>query len=231
MISNTWNRRSKSTGLVRTPNPSRPWYRFARQLLSERSLPSKKRETALDVGSGVGEFMLVLREMGFSVEGVDGSEEQMQIIYSLGLNGKVTDLENGLPYADEAFSLVTCLELVEHIARAEDLLSEIRRVLRPKGHLLLSAPNFSYWNHRIRYLFGARPFNESIHLRYFNKKSLLSLFKDAGFRIIGQNSYGPVPLLSTFLIRIFHQGPPLWHVKGRMESFLAYDFVYLAVKE
>jgi 2-polyprenyl-3-methyl-5-hydroxy-6-metoxy-1,4-benzoquinol methylase len=212
-------------------DPSRPWYNYAKELISKYVTDSGRDLPALDIGCGVGEFMLLLRGQGFVVEGIDANEEQMQALYALGLKGKISDLEDGLPYPDGTFFLVSCLETIEHIARVEILLGEIRRVLRPKGFLLLSTPNFSYFQNRIHYLFGAGPCNESIHLRYFTRKSLLSLLNLAAFRIIAQNSFGPIPLLSTLMMRVFRQPPPLWHVKRGLESCLAYDFVYLAMKE
>ena len=46
------------------------------------------------------------------------------------------------PYADEHFSTVLCGELIEHLF--EDpmhLMSEVNRILKPGGHLVLTTPN------------------------------------------------------------------------------------------
>ncbi len=174
--------------------------------------------------------MRVLRDGGFEVVGVDGNEEQMRAVQGLGFEGEVADLERGLSFPDGAFFLVSCLETIEHIARAEGLLGEIHRVLQPGGFLLLTTPNFSYFQNRIRSLLGSGPYNEGIHLRYLNRKTLLSMLRRQGFKVIGQNSYGPIPFLSTFAVRALRRNPPLWRLDGRLESLLAYDFVYLAEK-
>ena len=172
--------------------------------------------------------MLMLREMGFTVEGVDGSQEQMDIVYSMGFEGKVADLEDGLPYPRESFLLVTCLELIEHIARVEELLKEIHRVLRPGGYLLLSTPNFSFLNNRLHYLFGSPPCNEGVHLRFLTKQGLESLLDRTHFRTVQRNSYGVIPLLSTVTMRLFKGEPVLWRTPAALESLLAYDLIYLA---
>jgi 2-polyprenyl-3-methyl-5-hydroxy-6-metoxy-1,4-benzoquinol methylase len=230
MVETVWNNRIKKTGSVRSRNPLRPWYHYAKELLSDSVIRSDSRPKVLDVGCGVGEFMLMLREMGFAVEGIDGSREQMDIVYSMGFEGEVADLEDGLPYPNESFGLVSGLELIEHIARAEDLLKEIHRVLCPGGYLLLTTPNFSFLNNRLHYLFGAPPCNEGVHLRFFTKRGLESLLNQAAFRIVQRNSYGVIPLLSTFTMRLFSGGPVLWRVPAVLESLLAYDFIYLAQK-
>lgn len=230
MIKNVWNQRLIQTGSVRGSDPLRPWYQYAQELLSRKVFSADGELTALDVGCGVGEFMLMLKKRGFAVEGIDGSQEQMDIIYSMGFEGKVADLEGGLPYSTESFWLVTCLELIEHIARAEDLIKEIHRVLRPGGYLLLSTPNFSFLNNRLHYLFGAPPCNEGVHLRFFMKRGLESLLNRTAFRIVERNSYGVIPLLSTVTMRLFREGPVLWRVPAVLESLLAYDFIYLVEK-
>jgi SAM-dependent methyltransferase len=230
MIRNNWNQRAGETGSTRLHLPSRPWYRFAIDLLRRRLPGATDGGRVLDVGCGTGEFLVLLRELGFEAEGVEGNREQSQQVRSLGFPVQTADMEEGLPYPDRVFPLVTCLELIEHIALAEALLEEIHRVLKPGGHLLLTTPNFSFLNNRFHYLCGKGPLNEGIHLRYFHRDRLLSLLGKAGFEVVAKNSYGPIPLWSSLAIRILHRECPLWRVLGWLEGLLAYDFIYLAVK-
>ena len=69
-----------------------------------------------------------------------------------------------LPYADAAFDIVTCSEVIEHLENFRALLREAHRVLRPGGTLVLTTPNvLNAWS-RLRYvasgfanLFGPLP--------------------------------------------------------------------------
>jgi len=49
-----------------------------------------------------------------------------------------------LPFADSTFDGVICSETIEHIPRDDSVVSEIARVLRPRGVLLVTVPNL--WN-------------------------------------------------------------------------------------
>jgi 2-polyprenyl-6-hydroxyphenyl methylase/3-demethylubiquinone-9 3-methyltransferase len=199
-------------------------------LLLAHAGPSLGNGRALDVGCGVGEFTLILKGLGYAVEAVDGNEEQMKTVCSLGFRGETANLENGLPYTDRSFSLVTCLEVIEHVSLAEQLLEHIQRVLRPGGYLLLSTPNFAFLNNRLHYILGAQPLNEGVHLRFFTKRALESLLNRAAFEIVARNSYGVIPLLSTLTTRFLGRDPLLWRVPAAMETLLAYDFIYLSKK-
>ena len=89
----------------------------------------------MDVGCGCGEFLEILGRAGFRAEGVDGNPRQIEMVKLAGLKGELADLNLGLPFEDGLFDLVTCLEVIEHVARAEFLLTEISRVLKAGGNL------------------------------------------------------------------------------------------------
>lgn len=55
------------------------------------------------------------------------------------------DLERGLPFKEECFDEVICLNVLEHVANPQSLLQEIARVLKPGGLLRLRTDNASYW--------------------------------------------------------------------------------------
>ena len=59
-----------------------------------------------------------------------------------------------LPYADGAFALVTCSEVVEHLENYRALLREAHRVLAPGGVLVVTTPNVLNVNSRLRYLWS-----------------------------------------------------------------------------
>ncbi len=78
-----------------------------------------------------------------------GITEQKEVISSDGrtFSCKVDlfDAERDIfPYADESFDTVLCCELVEHLpSDPMHMMSEINRILKPGGHLVLTTPNIA----------------------------------------------------------------------------------------
>lgn len=70
---------------------------------------------------------------------------------------KGDDLENPLKQKSNSVDLVIALEIIEHLFDTDQFLSEIFRVLKPKGFLILSTPNLASLANRLRLFFGGYP--------------------------------------------------------------------------
>jgi SAM-dependent methyltransferase len=70
-------------------------------------------------------------------------------------NSKVDVFYDGktLPFPEQSFDAAVCFEVLEHVFNLEEVLAEIRRVLRPNGHLLLSIP-FAWDEHEVPFDFA-----------------------------------------------------------------------------
>ncbi len=90
-----------------------------------------------------------------------------------------------LPFGDNAFDLVTCIETLEHVRDVQLAISEIRRVLRPGATLAVTTPASSRWRVLVRGL--EHPY--SPHLRLFNRRSLRSTLEGMGFHVIALESH------------------------------------------
>lgn len=77
------------------------------------------------------------------VSGHDHENSQIDFYY----DGKV------LPFPDNSFDAVVSFEVFEHVFNIEEVLKEVRRVLRPGGIFLLSVP-FAWDEHEIPYDFA-----------------------------------------------------------------------------
>lgn len=104
----------------------------------------------LDLGAGMGGLSVAaLREfapLGLRLHAMDYNPDYCHIArlraerYSLTLPVAVAAGER-LPYPDSSFDIVTCLDVLEHVADAGAVLSEIHRVLVPGGVALTTVPN------------------------------------------------------------------------------------------
>lgn len=98
----------------------------------------------LDLGCGRGEWLQLLREQGFSAQGVDSNEAMVNTCTEARLNVVQRDVIRYLDSVpDSTLGCVSCLHLVEHLPFdvALDLVAQIRRVLKPGGMILLETPN------------------------------------------------------------------------------------------
>jgi len=96
-----------------------------------------------------------------------------------------------LPFPDCNFDLLLFLEVIEHFfCRPQLAFSEMHRVLKPGGFLLLSTPNAQHW-HRIGYLLAGRRYPDAEfgddpahrHHQVFSMRELEESLRAAGFSI------------------------------------------------
>ena len=158
-------------------------------------------ERALDLGCGRGDFTASLARAGAEVVGVDVAESALARARAAhpGLAFSLVPLEGPLPFADSTFSLVWASEVIEHIADTARWLSEVRRVLVPRGRLLLTTPAHG----RVAVaLHGVERYSEPLgdHLHLYTRRSLLELLADFGFSEIEVRSSGGVPPLRRILL-------------------------------
>ena len=144
----------------------------------------------LDVGCGNGSLMDIVRDRVESIYGCDISKAASKVAKAKGMKSACTNLNKGyLPYHDETFDIITCVEVVEHVIDPISLLKELYRVLCTKGYVVLSTPNIRYFKHlRTLLLNGTFPHTTTDsfvwgggHLHYFTRKDLSFLLQSAGF--------------------------------------------------
>jgi SAM-dependent methyltransferase len=119
------------------------WYcgrrRVLHAALGKLELPANA--LVLDAGCGSGRTMDELRAYG-RVHGFDLSEEGVEHARGRGHRDvHVARLEQ-IPYPDETFDVVTCLDVVEHTPDDVRSLRELLRVVRPRGYLVVTVPAY-----------------------------------------------------------------------------------------
>jgi 2-polyprenyl-6-hydroxyphenyl methylase/3-demethylubiquinone-9 3-methyltransferase len=160
----------------------------------------------LDVGCGEGRFAAELARRGFPVVGVDVAEEPLRRARARepALEVRIVPAEGSWPLADASFDLVWAGETIEHVADTVGWLSEVHRVLRTGGRLLLSTPAHG----RLRMLalaVSSKRFDRHFdpradHLRFYSRRSLARLLADVGFREVEVRGAGGIPLASRLLL-------------------------------
>ncbi len=97
----------------------------------------------LDVGCATGEYTDAMAPGFEQVDAIDIELDRLAV-YAQHHPSNVslhTQSVTSLEFADGTFDVVTMIEVLEHLPDTAVALSEIKRVLRPGGHLLLTTPN------------------------------------------------------------------------------------------
>lgn len=134
----------------------------------------------LDVGCGAGFMMRVARQHGFDVMGCDVSDWANQHGRAEGFDVRVGLLEE-LAYPAEEFDVVVCNHTLEHVSSPIPFLSEINRILRVEGILVLGVPNIDSLMSRImRERWGSILPDQ--HLWHFTPQTLSTMVERSGLK-------------------------------------------------
>jgi len=108
----------------------------------ETFLPERAPGDVLEVGCGDGALLQLLAERGINARGVDASTSGIERCVARGLKAQCLDVStDGLPFPNESFSVVICLETFEHLMNPYFALLEVQRTLRTGGRFICSVPN------------------------------------------------------------------------------------------
>jgi ubiquinone/menaquinone biosynthesis C-methylase UbiE len=165
-------------------------------------------DRVLDVGCGEGRFASELLRAGVSVLGIDVAEEPLRRARERdpALDLRLVEADEPWPIEDASFDAVWAGEMIEHVLDTAGWLSEVRRVLRPGGRLLLSTPAHG----RLRVLglaLSRRAFEAHFdpcadHLRFYTRAGLIRLLGEFGFQEVWARAVaGPLAARRLLLAR------------------------------
>lgn len=164
--------------------------RFAEYLIDLTYLEGG-RLSVLDIGTGRGEFIELLRRANIPAVGIDTNQTAVGKARSAGLNVELVDARTFLASRpNESFGAVSAFHVVEHLNPLElvDLVDEIVRVLAPGGTLIFETPNPT------NLVVGASSFyHDPTHRRPVTPDYLAFLLRDRGLVDVQTRFLHPLP--------------------------------------
>ena len=146
----------------------------------------------LDIGCATGLLLNYIQKMGWNTKGVEICRESAEYaIREFGVDVFVGSLHEA-QFPDQCFDVIHFSHLIEHVPDPKGLLIEVKRILKPGGHVILTTPNADGFQSRL----AGKSWRSAIsdHLYLFTKKSMHLLLSQTGYRIVRQLSWGGIPL-------------------------------------
>ncbi len=149
----------------------------------------RQNNNILDVGCGDGYFLTEAKKRKWKVIGTEYNTGSIERCKSKGIDiigGKlkeITQLKNNY------FDVITSFEVLEHINNPQEEIKLFWKLLRPKGIVYLTTPNF---NSLSRKLLGNKwsIIQYPEHINFYTVKTIKFLFRQNGFRIISCKTTG-----------------------------------------
>lgn len=166
-------------------SPQLPWWRrlVGRWWPDQRKLlPVEGDGRLLDFGCGGGSYLLRMHAQGWDVTGVDLAASAAA---ALEPRPGLRALVGSLPHAklrDDMFDVITMWQSLEHVHDPQAVLSEARRLLAPRGKLIVATPNIDSLPFR---WFGHAWYGLDLprHLTHFAPWTLRLMLHRAGFKV------------------------------------------------
>jgi 2-polyprenyl-3-methyl-5-hydroxy-6-metoxy-1,4-benzoquinol methylase len=153
-------------------------------------MDARPGQWVLDVGCGEGGLGRSLTNQGCRVVGVEvvaaaaaEAEKHYDRVY-------VADMDRfEPPFGGDAFDHIVCADVLEHLKHPWGVLARLRPLLKPEGRLVASVPNIRNTETVSALLRGQFDYvdwgiMDETHLRFFTRRSIATMFADAGFDIV-----------------------------------------------
>jgi SAM-dependent methyltransferase len=174
------------------------WWFKGKQFLLQQTLDLlenkfSKRARILDIGAGTGIVLKILQDMGEAF-GIELSQQGIKYLRKRKLKRIIcADADQSLPFKNDSFTLITCLDVLEHLEKDVKLLEEMIRVSKPGGHILVAVPAFKiFWS----------PHDVALHhKRRYTRKDILERIHGMNCEIIKASYFNFILSLPILAVR------------------------------
>lgn len=136
----------------------------------------------LDIGCGVGDFLVAVQQRGFEVVGIEPSADARAIATTrLGFEPLAPDALATLPEA--SFDVITLWHVLEHIDDLKQEIAALSRLLKPDGSLIIALPNFKSFDASY-YQEAWAAWDVPRHLNHFSPASIHTIFGETDLKLL-----------------------------------------------
>ncbi|MBL7710509.1 MAG: class I SAM-dependent methyltransferase [Chitinophagaceae bacterium] len=181
----------KSEDYISHTNTSKGLINRLYQFVRNRTMVSKRKliqqstglseGTLLDVGSGVGKFVQVMKQAGWQVTGLEPDADARKVAAQV-YNTTLTDIAqfNDLPVG--SFDAITMWHVLEHVHELQRYMQQLKALLKENGKLFIAVPNYRSTDAAI-YKEHWAAYDVPRHLYHFSPRSIELLMEKNGMKV------------------------------------------------
>lgn len=173
--------------------------------LRDLSLIEKYQPTGnfLDIGTNTGSFLRLARNRGWKLTGIEPSQQLGRLAREWWGLDIVEGFIETAPLPANHFDVVTMTDVFEHIVNPKEVLTAVKRVLKPAGLLFIKVPNanFNILKFTVRRALRKQntdDFDAYEHVLHYTDKTLKKMLAANGFEAFKMTVEPPVQI-------------PVWH--------------------
>lgn len=155
---------------------------------AKKVLGVRKIGRVLDIGCGRALLLQYLKSQGWECYGTELSESLASHVQETsGIEVRTGELRD-MGFDEGSFDVVTAYHVLEHISNPKATLTEVRRLMKPDGLLVVGVPNLASVQARMS---GGRWFHLDVprHVVHFTPDTLGRMLRECGFEITSRKSY------------------------------------------
>ena len=135
-----------------------------------------EEKSVLDIGAGTGDFLSACKKSEWKITGIEPSTEAR----SIALKKEVQLHKELLEVSNQRFDVITMWHVLEHVPNLTEYISQLRKLLKPNGVLIVAVPNYNSYDASYYKEFWAA-YDVPRHLWHFSQASISKLFRKESF--------------------------------------------------
>ncbi|MBQ8222558.1 MAG: class I SAM-dependent methyltransferase [Bacteroidales bacterium] len=147
-----------------------------------RITTGEKKVSLLDIGCGVGDFLLYAKKNGCKITGIEPNEDARNIAEKK-LGNRIHSPEELQNIPNNSFDVITMWHVLEHVENLKEEIFHLQRLLKNNGRLILALPNFKSYD-AIIYKDKWAAYDVPRHVNHFSEESIKNIFKRTNLQLI-----------------------------------------------
>ncbi|WP_299900344.1 class I SAM-dependent methyltransferase [uncultured Aquimarina sp.] len=132
----------------------------------------------LDIGAGTGDFLMQAQKQKWDVIGVEPNDQAKEQAKKKGVLLETTTSN----LSSNNFDVITMWHVLEHVPDLSAQIKELKRLLKPNGHLIIAVPNFKSYDAEY-YNSHWAAYDVPRHLWHFSEKAIENLFQEEKIKL------------------------------------------------